>query len=182
MDYGEQEIRYLFALLAGLASLASTPALADRLVFDHSLYPALQEAFRDQERNVRYVVSDNPRYIFDRIKVRGRSLDDFTEALEIMVTSRGRDVQTIADWFERYRQEQDETCGSEWQTLAQDAASITFSRTTRGCPEYDGQTRIYRTVLGERSVYMLTAITRGEMAQPLRETWLTVLASARLAN
>lgn len=175
-------IRYLFALLAGFASLASTPALADRLVFDHSLYPALQEAFRDQERNVRYIVSDNPRYIFDRIKVRGRSLDDFTEALEIMVTRREQGVQSVSDWYDSYRREQDANCASDWQTLAQDAASITFVRTTRGCPDYDGQTRIYRTVLGERSVYMLTAISRGEMAQPLRETWLTLLASARLAD
>jgi hypothetical protein len=114
--------------------------------------------------------------------VRGRSPQNWDEVLEILIKPRPRQLTEPGQWLAEFRQAQDATCPSEWQVIAQDDISITFTRNAAHCAALRGQQRIYRAVLGNREVFLLGGFVRGEMSQADREQWLAVLASAHLAG
>lgn len=158
----------------------STPAFAERLHFDHRLYPPLKAIF-DEKRNemVRYNDS-NPKYVVDRIAVQGNSASDWIEAIDIIARSPSDEVKTIDDWFAEIQTKVQAACPSVFETLARDENSITFARRSTGCGKDKVQSALYRIVAGKRSLFMLNAIYRDDMPAEMRAQWLELLKSARL--
>ncbi|WP_374527901.1 hypothetical protein [Novosphingobium sp.] len=167
-------------LLFALAALVATPAQAERLLVDYRVYPPLLAALDDMDGNVYFEQSDNPRFTLDRIKVQGATLDTWQEAIELVIYPRNKSVTAPLDWFEAFRSSEDKTCPSTWEVLGSDEGSVLFSRTQAKCKELAGQSRIYRALLGSRSVFIVAGLYRGELGDEMRGQWLKLFETARL--
>jgi hypothetical protein len=163
-----------------LAITLASPALAEKLTFDHRTYPPL-EAMLDSGRSemIRFDNS-NPKLVIDRIAIQGTSVDHWTEALDIIVRARGGKFRTTADWVKDIQQQSQKLCPSTFTTIAEDARSLTFERHSTGCPSSVAPSALYRIVAGNKSLFMLNALTMGELTEAARQQWLTLLASAHL--
>ena len=75
------------AMLLGLLLLAG-PALAEKLVFDHRLSPALKAVLDSGDASMIDYNTANPRNVIDLIAVRGTSAKNWTEALVIIEIGR----------------------------------------------------------------------------------------------
>jgi hypothetical protein len=172
-------MKYYLLALGSILALAS-PAMAERLNFDHRLYPPLKAVFDDDRDEMITYDNSNPKYVIDRIAIQGKSAADWTEALDIVARTPSRDVKTADDWFKEIQTKTAKSCNSEFTVIAQDENSITFSRRSTMCGKDKVQTALYRIVTGERSLFLLNPIYRGEMDETMKLKWLGVLASARL--
>ncbi len=165
-----------------LALTIAAPAMAERLHFDHRLYPPLKAVF-DQGRNeMIYFNNSDPKYVVDRIAVQGKSADDWTEALDIIARTPRAKVKTVDDWLAEIRTKSEKACPSTFEILARDINSVTFSRRSTGCGADKVQTGLYRIVAGKRSLFLLNAIYRDDMTDAMRTQWRALLNSARLEN
>ncbi len=172
----------LYGAIAALVTIQAAPAQAERLLVDHNAYPPLARALEHQDDNVYFVRSEKPHFILDRIKVQGESMDNWREAIELVVYPRKRSLTAPLAWLDQFRAGEDKTCPSTWAVLESGANSVTFSRTGAQCPQLAGQTRIYRAVLGRKEVFTVAGLYRGEIGDEMRRQWLALLATARLDN
>ena len=172
-------MKYSLLALCSILALAS-PAIAERLNFDHRLYPPLKAVFDDDRDEMITYDNSNPKYVIDRIAIQGKSATDWTEALDIIARTASRDVKTADDWFKEIQAKTGKSCDSEFAIIAQDENSITFSRRSTQCGKDKVQTALYRIVAGERSLFLLNAIYRAEMDETMKQKWLSVFDSARL--
>lgn len=167
------------AILLALVLIAA-PAAAERLHFDHRLYPALKAVF-DEDRNEMITYDNsNPKYVIDRIAIRGKSVTNWTEALDIVVRVPSKNIKTPKSWFAEIKAKVGKSCASDFQLIAQDSNSITFSRRSIDCGPDKVQFALYRIVKGDRSLFLLNAIKRGDMDDQMQQQWLALLGSARL--
>jgi hypothetical protein len=174
-------MRNLF--IAFLLSTALPSAVfAEQLKFDHRLYPPLKDVFDKNRQEMIYFNNSDPKYVVDRIAVRGTSADDWTEALNIIARSRSRNVKSSDDWFEEIRTQAEKACPSRFEVVARDSNSITFSRRSTDCEKDKVQFALYRIVGGKRSLFLLNAVNRDDMTDAARQQWLALLQSARLEN
>ena len=172
-------MKFRFAAGAALLLLAS-PALAERLLFDHRLAPPLK-ATLDAKDPAMIVYNDrNPRYVTDLIVVRGRSANDWTEALLIVARTPDRKVRTAAEWLSELRAEAAKRCPSEVQVLAEDANSVLFERRSIGCKGDYPPVAMYRVIAGPRSLFLLAVLSREDISDPSRAQWRALLESARI--
>jgi len=162
-----------------LLSLA-TPALAERLSFDHRTVPALKAVLDSGNAAMIDYNGSNPRYITDVIAVRGRSAKDWDEALVIIARAPTGKVATAADWLEELRGEARRRCSSELKMLATDERSILFERHAEKCPGSYPRNAIYLVVQGKTSLFMLAILSRDDLSEQSRGEWLTMLKSAHL--
>lgn len=167
---------FSFALLLGIAS----PALADRLVFDHRLSPPLKAALDSGDPAMVSYDNANPHYVVDVIAVRGASARDWTEALVIIARSPDRKVATVSDWVGELQQDANRHCRAVFTPIAEDAISQTFERRSTGCPAGYPPVGLYRVVKGQTSLFLLAAMAKDDLAPPAREQWLALLRSAHL--
>jgi hypothetical protein len=158
--------------------LLAAPAQADKLVFDHRLYPPLKAVLDGGQQDMVFYDSSNPRYVVDRIAITGKSATDWTEALEIIARTPTRTVRTVADWIAELRRQADRVCRNQVSTIAEDAMSVTFERRSPNCPGERAPVAIYRIVAGQRSLFMLAVLSKGELTETARSQWLALLASA----
>jgi hypothetical protein len=172
-------MKYPLLTLCSILALAS-PVMAERLNFDHRLYPPLKAVFDDDRDEMITYDNSNPKYVIDRIAIQGKSATDWTEALDIIARTPSRDVKTADDWFKEIQLKTGKSCDSKFAIIAQDENSITFSRRSTQCGKDKVQTALYRIVTGERSLFLLNPIYRAEMDETMKQKWLAVLASARL--
>jgi hypothetical protein len=157
-------------------------AYAEKLTFDHRIYPPLH-AVLDSGRTEMILFNDsNPKYVTDRIAVQGSSVDHWTEALDIIVRVRKSKMNSAGDWAAQIQQAARLRCASIFTTIAQDAQSITFERHSSGCPAGTALTGLYRIVTGKKSLFLLNPLAMGEMSGPAREQWLELLRSAHLSD
>jgi hypothetical protein len=169
-------IRFLFLCLLVIAS----PAAAERLQFDHRLYPPLKDVLAAGNKEMTAFDNSDPKYVVDRIAIQGRSAQQWTEAIDIVARVPAKGVTTADDWFAEIKKKAEKVCSSRFTELARDTNSITFSRQSSNCGTDKVQTALYRIVTGNRNLFLLNAIYRGEMAPGQRAQWLELLASARL--
>jgi hypothetical protein len=171
-------LRLLPLLLLGL----SVPVAAEQLHFDHRLYPPLKAIFDNKRQDMIHFDDKNPNYVVDRIAIQGTSADVWTEALDIIARTPSEDVKNANDWFAEIRAKAEKACPSQFEEIARDDSSVTFSRRSTNCGPDKVQFALYRIVTGKRSLFLLNAITRGDMDGAVREKWLQLLGSARLEN
>jgi len=165
----------------GLALLTlSAPAAAERLEFDHRLYPPLQQVLDSGDKGMIDFNADNPARLVDLIATKGASARDWREALEIVSIPRPRKVASAQAWLEIIEQQSLARCKSSFTVIAQDADSVTFERRSPGCPAERSALGLYRLVAGKRSWFQLTVLVKGELDDTARGQWLALLASAHL--
>ena len=167
-------------LSALMALVFAAPASAERLHFDHRLYPPLKAIFDQGRQDMIYFNNSDPKYVVDRIAVQGKSADDWTEALAIIARSPSRVVKNADDWMAEIRAQSAKACPSQFEILARDTNSITFSRRSTGCAADKVQFALYRIVAGKRSLFLLNPTLRGDMNEAMRRQWMELLQSARL--
>jgi hypothetical protein len=170
------------AILFVLSVLAASPAHAEKLLFDHQLYPQIG-AVLDSGRKEMVIFDDrNPKYVFDRIAIQGSSAQNWTEALEIIVRVPEKTVKSPSDWVQMLGAVTAANCASQITPIAEDETSLTFMRQAPACAGAAAETALYRIVAGRKSLFLLGARYKGTMDPAMRERWLSVLASARVEN
>ncbi len=168
-------------LIAALAMVLASPAFAEKLTFDHRTYPPLEEVLDSGRAEMIRYDDSNLRYVTDRIVTQGTSVDNWTEALDIIVRARGPKMKSATDWASEIRLSVRAPCVSEFTTIAEDAISVTLERRSTGCAAGVAQTALYRIVAGKKSLFMLNVLQVGAMPDAARQQWLTLLASAHIA-
>lgn len=165
----------LFVLLAFAA-----PAHAEKLSFDHRLYPPLKEVLDSGKADMVLFDAHNPRFIIDRIAVRGKSATRWEEALEIIARTPGKGVTSADDWMRELRGEADKLCQNEVALISQDASSVTFERKSPQCPAERAPIALYRIVASKKSLFMLAVLAKDPLMADARAKWLALLASAHI--
>ena len=169
-------IRLLPLLLAAMPGAA----FAEKLTFDHRTYPALVAVLDSGRAEMIRFNDSNPKFVTDRIAVQGTSVDHWTEALDIIVRLRKKNMNTPSDWASEIQQRATAKCPSTFTTIAQDETSLTFERRSTGCPSGTPRSGIYRIVAGTKSLYLLNPLAMDEIPETTRQQWLALLASAHL--
>jgi hypothetical protein len=170
----------LRGLVVLILALISSPALADKLVFDHRLYPPLQ-AVLDSGRDDLILYNDkNPAYVTDLIVIRGKSTRDWTEAMIIIARSPGAKVSSVDEWKAELERQTPAQCASKFEILGRDELSITLERKSRGCPAGYPPHALYRIVRGQKSLFLLGVMSKDGITPAARDSWLALFGSARL--
>jgi hypothetical protein len=167
------------AAVLGLALLAP-PALAEKLVFDHRLSPALKAVLDSGDAGMIDYNAANPRNVIDLIAVRGKSAQNWTEALVIIARTPDRKVRSAADWTAQLQREAKAKCSSTFTELARDELSITYERRSFGCPAGYPPIALYRAVAGKRSLFLLAVLVKDDLNESSRGQWLAMMSSAHL--
>lgn len=167
-------------LLALALLMSAAPLAGERLQFDHRLYPPLQQVLDSGDKAMIDFNANNPRRLVDLIAVKGTSVHNWTEALEIVSIPRPRDRATARDWLTLLQKQGAASCKSEFTVLAEDDNSITFERLSPACPGEPVNTAICRLVAGKRSWFELAVLVKGSLDSADRAKWLALLASAHL--
>jgi hypothetical protein len=169
--------RLLFLFLL----FAATPALAEKLEFDHRLYPPLKTVLDSGQPDMVSFNSQNPGYLVDLIVVRGKSTRNWNEALVIIARSPDAMVRSADDWMAELQSQADAKCPNQLTILSRDANSLTIERRSHGCPAGYPATALYRVVQGKSSLFLLAVLVKDDLAAEARTGWLALLASAHLA-
>jgi len=167
------------AFFAGLA-LFSTPALADKLTFDHRLVPALKAVLDGGDAGMIDFNASNPKNVVDLIAVRGKSAKDWTEALVIIARAPQGKVLTPADWVGELQREAQAKCASTFTEIARDETSVTYERRSAGCPAGYPLIALYRAVGTKRSLFLLAVLVKDDMSEIERGQWLALMSSAHI--
>ena len=167
------------AALLGLLLLAG-PALAEKLVFDHRLSPALKAVLDSGDAAMIDYNTANPRNVIDLIAVRGTSAKNWTEALVIIARTPDRKVSSAAEWTAQLQREAKAKCASTLTELARDATSITYERRSIGCPAGYSPIALYRAIGGKRSLFLLAVLVKDDLSESSRRQWLAMMSSAHL--
>ena len=160
--------------------LLAAPAFAERLQFDHRLYPPLQQVLDSGDDSMIDFNNKNPARLVDLIAIKGKSAQNWTEAFEIVAIRRPSDVETAKDWMAILQQQAISRCPATFKILAEDVTSVTFERTSPNCPAERAKMGLYRLVAGKRSWFQLTILVKGDLDDEARQQWLALLASAQL--
>jgi Holliday junction resolvase-like predicted endonuclease len=161
-------------------ALIAVPALADKLTFDHRLVPALKAVLDAGDPAMISYDDRNPRNVIDVIAVRGKSAQDWQEALIIIARMPDRKIATTADWVAQLQRDAIKKCPARFTVVAQDSNSVTFERRSAGCPAGYPPVALYRVVAGKPSLFLLAAMTKTDFSPAARDEWLAMMASARL--
>ena len=170
-------------LIALFCALTAMPARAERLDIDHRLYPPLHVAMDNPHEGSVFYDASKPGRIFDRILVVGVSaVDDWTEALELLVVPRRGPLTSPQLWFDAFRPESESPCPARVTRLNEDAASLTFSLEAPACPAGGALSALYRVFYGRRTIYLVSAKFKGVMRESQRSQWLDLLNAAKVAG
>ena len=170
--------RQIAAFIALL--LLASPALAEKLVFDHRLSPPLKAVLDSGDAAMIDYNNANPRNVVDVIAVRGKSAQDWTEALVIIARTPDRKVRSAGDWTGQLQREAKAKCSSTFTELARDEISITFERRSAGCPAGYPPIALYRAIASKRSLFLLAVLVKDDLSESSRRQWLAMMSSARL--
>ena len=171
--------RLRLALFAGLL-LVAAPALAEKLVFDHRLSPPLKAVLDSGDAAMIDFNNANPRNVIDVIAVRGKSAQDWQEALVIIARLPDKKIVTPADWRAQLQRDAAKQCPAVFTTIAQDANSVTFERRSTECRAGYPPVALYRVAAGKPSLFLLAAMTKSDFSPAARAQWLALMASAHL--
>lgn len=172
--------RFAAWLAAALGLALPQVAHAEKLSFDHRLYPPLKAVLDSVDSAMIDYDGRDPRYVVDLIAVKGASASKWTEALEIIARLPDRKARTAQEWATALQRAAPQGCRPEITPIAEDATSITFSQSLPDCPRARAETTITRIVQGKRSLFLLSALFKGKPDEAARVQWLALLASAHI--
>ena len=160
--------------------LGAAPALADKLVFDHRLSPPLKAVLDSADAAMIDYNNSNPRNVVDLIAVRGKSAQDWSEALVIIARTPDRKVNSAGGWAAELQREAQTKCKSSFTELARDEKSITYERRSVGCPTGYPVFALYRASAGKHSLFLLAVLVKDDLSETSRQQWLALMSSGRL--
>lgn len=163
-----------------LIFLYVTPVYAERMEFDHRLYPPLQAVLDRGDANMIESSSGNPARLVDLIAIRGRSAQNWTEALEILSIARPRDVEDAKGWLALLQLQAQSRCAATFEILSSDSNSVTYERMSPHCPAERATHGLYRLITGKRSWFQLSVLVKDDLDVVSRRQWLALFASAHL--
>ncbi|MBS0393841.1 MAG: hypothetical protein JSR54_04400 [Proteobacteria bacterium] len=169
------------ALAAAESRLALPMRGADTLEMATENFARLLQAMQDQTR-VHHEERADVHLQLTRFVIEGRSPTDWDTALEIVQTMRYDEPRTPAAWLDRFRQQSDPQCPSEWQVLAEDADSVLFERRSPECAPHVAQQALYRTIYGPVGVWLLICTQKGALDAPTRRECQALLESAKVSR
>jgi hypothetical protein len=173
-------MRFVRLLLLPVVLCLANPAHAEKLVFDHRLYPPLRQVLDSGASDKVLYDASNPKYVIDRIIVRGETAREWTEQVEIIARTPGRGMRTADDWAAELQRRADRACPNRITEVARDANALTLERRSEPCPAEAAPFAVYRIVAGKRSLFLLAVISKVALAEAQRREWLALLASARI--
>ncbi|MFM5916710.1 MAG: hypothetical protein ACKOOL_04155 [Novosphingobium sp.] len=168
------------AVVLLLFGLIATPALADKLTFDHRLVPALKAVLDSGDAGMIDYNASNPKNLVDLIAVRGKSAKDWQEALVIIARTPQGKVLSAADWATELQAEARAKCASTFTEIARDDQSVTYERRSAGCPAGYPQIALYRAVGNKRSLFLLAVLVKDDLPETERGQWLALMSSAHI--
>ncbi len=180
MKMGRAYLSPMRSRIALALLLFATPAVAERLEFDHRLSPPLQAVLDGGDTTMIESDSRSPTRHVDLIAVRGRSAQSWTEALEILSIARPRDIKDVEGWLALLQSQAQSRCAATFEVISRDANSVTFQRTSPHCPAESATFGLYRLVTGKRSWFQLSVLVRDDLSETARQQWLALFASAHL--
>ncbi|MFC3173061.1 hypothetical protein ACFOD9_02220 [Novosphingobium bradum] len=160
--------------------VCGTPVAAERLQFDHRLYPPLERVLDSGDKDMVDFDASNPARLVDLIAVKGQSARNWSEALEIVSIARPRKVAGARAWMAILQDQARARCPATFTIIAEDDRSVTFERRSPDCPAERASLGLYRLVAGKRSWFQLAVLVKGELDEGARRQWLALLASAHL--
>lgn len=168
-------------LAVALALLAcAAPALADKLVFDYRMVPALKAVLDSGDPAMISYDNSNPRNVVDLIAIEGKSARDWHQALVIIARKPDRKIASPADWKAQLEADAARQCPAQFAVLASDANSVTFERRSTGCRAGYPAVALYRVVQGQQSLFLLAAMSKDDFTPQRRGEWLAMMGSAHL--
>lgn len=170
----------LYAAMAAAFLLTTTPARADKLTFDHRLYPALKESLDRNDPEVIAYDASNPRYVVDLILIKGASTRNWDEALQIIARSPTRKVSSVQEWRAEIDSKVPRGCAAEAKTIASDVADTMFERAYGDCPGQVPRLTMTRIMKGKRSLFLLSFMSRSLPDEETRRQWIALLQSAHI--
>ena len=172
------------ASLCLLLLVLCQPAFAERLQFDHRLYPPLKQVLDSGDATKVQFDNKNPAHLVDLIATRGASADQWEEAIEILSILPPRGLNGAAEWMAQMQRDTLARCPAaappQFTILAQDAQSVTFEARAANCPAERAPHALYRLLAGKRSWFRLSILEKGNFDPAARQQWLSLLASANL--
>ena len=160
--------------------LLAAPALAEKLVFDHRLSPPLRAVLDSGDASMIAYNASNPRNVIDVIAVRGKSAQDWSEALVIIARTPDRKVRSAGDWIAELQREAQSKCVSTFTQIARDDISITVERHSAGCRPGYPSTALYHAITGQHSLFLLAVLVKDNLSDSSRSQWLAMMSSAHL--
>jgi hypothetical protein len=175
------------ALLALPLLALADPAHAERLTFDQRLYPPLKAVLDGGDPAMIAYNARDPRYVVDVIAIKGRSATDWSEAIEIIARTPGKEAATAHAWYEQLSSSANRLCPATVSTLAEDGASITYEQHSPDCSAVRSTnaaarsaTTIARIVGSKRSLFAIIFRFTGMPESTARQQALELLASAHI--
>lgn len=159
--------------------MAAAPALADKLVFDHRLVPALKAVLDAGDPAMTAYNGRNPANLINVMAVRGRSASDWDEALIIITRVPDPAIASPDAWQAQIARDAARQCPAVITPVARDSISITFERRSTGCRKGYPAVALYRVVQG-RSLFLLAALSKTDFTPERRAEWLALMASGRI--
>jgi len=160
--------------------LTASPAAAERLTFDHRLYPPLKQVLDSGDAGMINYNAKNPAYVVDLIAIKGKSASDWTEALEIVSRIPGREVNSSQTWLEQLRQQTDRLCPNALTLLEQGPTAVTFERDLTNCHAGKPAYSLTRIIAGKRSLFEVSFLFKAMPDRAVRDSAMAMLASAHL--
>lgn len=124
-----------------------------------------------------------PREVYlTRFVMQGESIDNWTEALEVLNTWRKNYPATIDDAYKKAVDLRKKTCPeSTFNVVSQDPNSILYEIKTVNCPPNLDENSLTRTLYGTRNVFILIYTNKTkEMPKEKRDEWIAILSGAKI--
>lgn len=173
-------IRKLSRTLTTIIAVVAAPLLADKLVFDHRLVPALQTVLDSGDPAMTAYDGRNPANLIDVIAVRGQSAKDWEEAVVIIARRADTAIATPEGWLAQLQRDAARQCPATFTVLVRDPAALTIERRSTGCRAGYPPVALYRIVQGQPSLFMIAALSKSDFTAQRRAEYLAMMGSARI--
>ncbi len=119
-----------------------------------------------------------------RFVLEGKSIDEWTEALETINALRAAYPPTLETFYNKNMELRKKTCpDSAFNIISQDPNSILYELRTKNCSFFPDQHSLTRVMYGKTNVWVLIYTnTVAELPTDKREEWIRYLSQANLVT
>jgi len=164
----------MVAMISGLAGLQKQAQAGERINFKFPTdlgMPKYSKEFRIE-----------PEGRLTRLVLEGDSIDNWTEALEIINTWRKNYPPTIDNAYQIHIEGLQKSCPeSTVSVISKDSGSILFERKTVNCQPRPDENALTRILYGNSDVFLLVYTNKvKELPKEKRDGWIKALSEAKI--
>jgi hypothetical protein len=117
-----------------------------------------------------------------RFVLEGKSIDVWTEALELFNTGRKNFPPTPEEAYEHLMEDRQKICPeSSFNVIGKDSSTILYEMKTINCSPYQDENSITRIIYGNTDVFMLIyTIKIRDIPKEKRDEWIKTLSAAHM--